>query len=121
MHNVEREEAARFAERLQQACEQAGLPNERGWIAKIGRMAEVSHTAVRKWLNGEQIPSNERCILLAKRLQVNASWLYSGQGDMRETDLNSDEWHLIKRYRCADQRGRYMINQVADLQASPPS
>lgn len=120
MHNVEREEAARFAERLQQACEQAGIPDERGRIAKIGRLAGVSHTAVRKWFNGEQIPSTERCILLARQLRVNASWLYSGQGDIRESDLSSDEWRLIKRYRCADQRGRYMINQVADLQASQP-
>ena len=120
MHNVERDEAARFAERLQHACEQAGIPDERGRFAKIERMAEVSHTAVRKWFNGEQIPSNERCILLARRLRVNASWLYSGQGDMRESNLNSDEWLLIKRYRCADQRGRYMISQVADLQSSPP-
>ena len=40
MHNVERDEAARFAERLQHACEQAGIPDERGRFAKIGRMAE---------------------------------------------------------------------------------
>lgn len=121
MHNVEREEAARFAERLQQACEQAGIPDERGRIAKIGRLAGVTHTAVRKWFNGEQIPSTERCIILAKKLRVNACWLYSGQGDIRENDLSSEEWQLIKRYRRADQRGRHMIYQIADLQSSSPS
>ncbi len=105
-----------FADRLELALAGAGIPAVRGRLQRLADAAGGSHTAARKWLHGEQIPDNEKIVILAKWLRVNASWLQSGQGSMKESNLDDDEWAIVRAYRSADLRGKRTIKMIADAQ-----
>lgn len=75
-----------FSSRLRGALEQAGVQtssptrfalefNLRYW----GR--PVTPQAVRKWISGNAIPSQEKIVALAKWLNVSAEWLRFGEGE----------------------------------------
>ena len=75
-----------FSSRLRGALEQAGVQtssptrfalefNLRYW----GR--PVTAQAVRKWISGNAIPSQDKIIALAKWLNVSAEWLRFGEGE----------------------------------------
>lgn len=76
-----------FSSRLRGALEQAGVQttsptrfalefNLRYW----GR--PVTTQAVRKWISGNAIPSQDKIVALAKWLNVSAEWLRFGEGNM---------------------------------------
>lgn len=68
----------------------------------------VTQQAVRKWLNGEAIPSHDKILALADWLNVGADWLEYGKSGAASPALQqvmpayrnvlSDE-ELVKRYR----------------------
>lgn len=75
-----------FGNRLLEALEQAGVQarsptrlalefNLRYW----GR--PVTTQAVRKWISGKAIPSQDKVMVLAKWLNVSAEWLRFGEGN----------------------------------------
>lgn len=76
-------EAQQFSQRLRQAMEHAGYQvrpvvlerefNLRYW----GR--SVSFQAVRRWLQGEAVPTQDRLQVLAEWLGVDAHWLRFGE------------------------------------------
>lgn len=78
-----------FAQRLRQALDHAGIPDDRqrrGWVAKT---FGVSVETARKWLVGESIPATKRIPLIAERLGVRGEWLLTGQGPMLEEPRHS--------------------------------
>jgi transcriptional regulator with XRE-family HTH domain len=76
-------EAKRFSERLKQSMTDAGYEvrpvvlerefNQRSW----GR--SVSFQAVRRWLQGEAVPTQDRLQVLAEWLGVDPHWLRFGE------------------------------------------
>lgn len=76
-------EAIKFSIRLRQAIEEAGYEirpiiverefNQRYW----GR--SVSFQAVRRWLNGDAMPTQDKLEVLAEWLQVDSHWLRFGE------------------------------------------
>ncbi|MGK8226320.1 MULTISPECIES: LexA family transcriptional regulator [Enterobacteriaceae] len=73
-----------FAQRLAQACKEAGL-DEHGRGMAIARALNVSSKGVSKWFNAEALPRQEKINALAKYLKVDVVWLQhgvaSGKGD----------------------------------------
>ena len=55
----------------------------RAFNARAEGCAVTSHAA-RKWLVGEAIPTQERILVIAKWLNVNASWLRFGEAENAE-------------------------------------
>lgn len=73
-----------FARRLEEAVVNMGaaIPGYReGRHTVIARKLDVSPEAVRKWFAGEAAPRARTMAALAKFLDVDAGWLYSGNGD----------------------------------------
>jgi hypothetical protein len=73
-----------FARRLNEAVDNMGaaVPGYReGRHTVISRKLGVSPEAVRKWFAGESAPRWKTMVALAKFLDVDAGWLYSGSGE----------------------------------------
>lgn len=51
----------------------------------------ISVHAVRKWLLGEAIPTQEKIRVLSDWLGVSASWLRFGEPDLRDSDFSPGE------------------------------
>ena len=94
-----------FSSRLRGALEQAGVQtssptrfalefNLRYW----GR--PVTAQAVRKWISGNAIPSQDKIIALAKWLNVSAEWLRFGEGEANGG--NSGVTQEIPAYHAQD-------------------
>lgn len=66
-----------FAQRLAQACKEAGL-DEHGRGMAIARALDLSSKGVSKWLNAESLPRQEKMNALAKFLNVDVVWLQHG-------------------------------------------
>lgn len=77
-----------FSKRLNQAAEEYGDPL-RGRRAKIARRVGVSGQAVRKWLNGESIPSMWHLSELSAFYRVSAQWLLTGTGPKTVAEMES--------------------------------
>ncbi|NEX59482.1 helix-turn-helix domain-containing protein [Noviherbaspirillum galbum] len=63
----------------------------------------VTVAAVRKWLVGESVPTQEKIQSLAAVLDVSPEWLRFGTGPMISSDspgrLNEEELELLQNYR----------------------
>ena len=66
-----------FAQRLAQACKEAGL-DEHGRGMAIARALSLSSKGVSKWFNAESLPRQEKMNALAKFLNVDVVWLQHG-------------------------------------------
>ncbi|EDH7841918.1 phage repressor protein C [Salmonella enterica subsp. enterica serovar Kentucky] len=66
-----------FAQRLAQACKEAGL-DEHGRGIAIARALDVSSKGVSKWFNAESLPRQEKMNDLANFLKVDVVWLQHG-------------------------------------------
>ncbi len=90
-------EAQRFSERLKQSMQAAGYElrpivlerefNLRYW----GR--SVSFQAVRRWLQGEVIPTQDRLQVLAEWLGVDAHWLRFGEKLVVAVNERPAQWN----------------------------
>lgn len=69
----------KFSDRLRQACRIAGV--EWGQTAIAEALGVAKQTADR-WM-GESMPRADQLFMIADRLQVDARWLATGQGEMR--------------------------------------
>lgn len=67
-----------FAQRLAQACKDAGL-DEHGRGMAIARALKLSSKGVSKWFNAESLPRQEKMNALAAYLNVDVVWLQHGK------------------------------------------
>ncbi len=70
-----------FTERFTLALDEAGYADHRQ--KDLGRLFGVSAQAVKKWLNGESLPTAERAPLVAEILGVRRAWLLDNEQPMR--------------------------------------
>lgn len=90
------DEKVEFSQRLQQAMSDAGYPlrptilerefNTRYW----GRPITVQ--AVRRWLNGEAIPSQDKLQILAEWLKIEPQTLRFGADSIRSVREKKSRW-----------------------------
>jgi DNA-binding XRE family transcriptional regulator len=74
-----------FADRLNEVLDEAGMPEKfDGRQVALAKIFDVSQKGARKWLEGEGLPTLERCIEIATHFGVNTEWLVSGRGPKRD-------------------------------------
>jgi hypothetical protein len=59
-----------------------------GSMASIARRCGFSEGAVRSWRDGQSDISRERCVVMARTLNVSLLWLITGEGPMRPEAFN---------------------------------
>jgi len=74
-----------FSERLNLCLDKEGFPpKHRGRIRLLSEMVGLTHRGASKWVNGQSTPPARKYPLLAKQLNVNETWLRTGDGFMYE-------------------------------------
>ena len=77
---------SQFSDRLNQSLDKEGFPpKNRGRIQLLAEMVGLTHRGASKWVNGESTPPAKKFPLLAQKLNVNETWLRTGEGNMSET------------------------------------
>ena len=84
-----------FAERLDLACKNKGLPNK-GRGKQIADILKLTPKAVSKWFNAETMPSAANTYVLADFLGVTPEWLTFG--DVKNFDKNAAFVEVIKSF-----------------------
>lgn len=119
--NQAREE---FSKRLRKAFQDKGFG-----IESPTRLAEtfsdnydgrrVSQQAVRKWLNGEAIPSHDKIKALAAWLEVSPHWLHYGEGGGAGHAVQQPAYRnplpdqeLLRRYRKLNSRQQQAVAEI---------
>ena len=115
-----------FSKRLRQAFQDSGVDiKSPTWLASEfndrypGR--RVTQQAVRKWLNGEAIPSQDKVVVLADWLRVGTESLRFGKPDgvaniteqaaaLYRSALSDQE--LIKRYRKLNRSQQQIVTEM---------
>ncbi len=86
------DEKEAFANRLNQALNDSGYPVKgENRQAIVGKIFGVTQKAARKWLEGEGMPTLERCIIISKQLDVNFEWLMTGRSENDPEDDSINE------------------------------
>ena len=78
-----------FSRRFRQALNEAGYKKTQ--LKELGSLFEVSSQAVRKWLNGDALPSSSRAPQIAMKLGVRRAWLLDGEPPIRSIELKVNE------------------------------
>ncbi len=78
-----------FSKRFRQALTEAG--HNETQLHELGSLFEVSGQAVRKWMNGEAIPTSTHAPEIALKLGVRRAWLLDGEPPMRSIQLEVRE------------------------------
>jgi 3-deoxy-D-arabino-heptulosonate 7-phosphate (DAHP) synthase class II len=108
--SIGKEERLKFSSRLRESLYKAGYDDKsptklRRAYLFIDPNANVSVHAVRKWLIGDSIPTQNKMKLLAKWLNVSAEWLRFGEAaeqhstENRTDILRSHEILLLSQIR----------------------
>ena len=72
-----------FAERLTACLDKENFPPKNyGRIQLLAEMVGLSHRGASKWLNGQTSPPASKYAALAKKLNVDETWLRTGEGGM---------------------------------------
>ena len=80
----------------------------------------VSIHAVRKWLVGESIPTQEKLKSLAAWLAVSVNWLRYGDEAQPPSDdpLAPAEWRFIQDFRCLSDAERERLSALIRVMVS---
>lgn len=85
--NDSREVRLAFSRRLNEALDDMGLPpKHQGRQTQAATLFKITQKGVRKWLEGEAIPSTDRWPDVAAKAKVNINWLFFGQGAKRGSE-----------------------------------
>lgn len=110
------DERLHFSDRLRAALIAANQPTGPSAFARAYNLradgAAVTTYGVRKWLNGEAIPTHEKILILAKWLHVHASWLRFGEAENGQYELAPLTGQQLSTEQLA------LIDDVAALPAS---
>jgi transcriptional regulator with XRE-family HTH domain len=107
-----------FAQRLEKACERAGVPYRQ---SAIGKLLELNRQTVDTWMNGS-LPRADVLYRLADALKVDARWLATGHGDMVEKPElkgNGDISDLVDRYVASSPRWQLSLRLLSHVATQP--
>lgn len=108
-----------FAARFRKALKELGYSyNEQ---KKMERLFGVSGQAVRKWAEGQAMPTSSRMPLVAEILGVRRSWLEDGEEPMYPVvaatsheafSMSSKEVELVQEYRKLPPKAQKMVQEL---------
>ncbi|MDB5727723.1 MAG: hypothetical protein JWQ00_928 [Noviherbaspirillum sp.] len=124
-------ERSEFSSRLREALRREGYPESATRLAREfnSRFAgnPVSVHAVRKWLMGEAIPTQEKLRLLSQWFGVSAEWLRFGTGELkvriRRRELSpfhstlAHDVTVLDEYKHLNENGRRIVCEIIRLLA----
>lgn len=115
-----------FAERFKLALDEAGFDDYKELSAMFG----VTAQAVRKWRDGEAIPTAEHAPVVAEKLGVRRAWLLDGELPMRprvldmseknpnyaadSLSISKDEFKFLSDYRSLPHSMRVALGQLLE-------
>jgi len=70
---------AAFANRLQQACDEAGVPDGRQRVIAVATHFGVARETARLWFAGRALPELSRLIEIAEEYRCSLDWLAMGR------------------------------------------
>lgn|GEM_PF-5723531 len=107
--------------RIEPLMQELGLnPTSLSLNATGGRSRDLVRNWQRSIKDGKEPSARmESVALIAAALGVSDVWLATGQG--QKDTLNDEERRLIEAYRAADDRGKRMLQALADQAADQPS
>ncbi len=120
------DERVDFADRLCSALIAAHQPTGPSAFARAYNLradgAAVTSHAARKWLRGEALPTQEKVLILARWLNVHASWLRFGDaengmyqlGNIGEQALTSEQLVLINDVISLPPSSQVIIRDMVD-------
>lgn len=114
-----------FAKRLNEVCDDMGIPPKgENRQSIIGGLFEVTQKGARKWLEGESIPSYERCIDICNWAKINYEWLMSGHGQKKQGqnpyfDKDSPEDIVLKIMQCMENYDKGIVVKIITSLAKP--
>ncbi|WP_266183925.1 helix-turn-helix domain-containing protein [Dyella humicola] len=116
---------AGFAERLQEACDAADIPEGRARSGTLALRFGVTTEAVRQWLHGRALPEVSRLTEMAEELECSLDWLVLGRlpsaGQVREPGgayktLSPQERAVVSAMRKLNARRRGgLVQLLADI------
>lgn len=113
------QERIAFSDRLKRSLRAAKCPTGASDFAQQFNLradgASVSVYAVRKWLNGEAIPTQDKMHIIARWVGVSSQWLRYGEQDGAAGDAGSldlRDLRLINDIRLLDETERKVIEQM---------
>lgn len=123
-------EQERFADRLNQAL--AAARYQPAGASRIARefnlrfpdLAVTVH-AVRKWLKGEAIPTQDKLVALAQWLGVRADWLRYDDGDQNTGDrsaaqqFSGEELRLLRDFQRLDSDRKRIVDEIIQILLRP--
>ena len=78
-----------FISRLQEICDDMGMPQGRGRPTLLAKQFNVTPNAARKWFLGLGFPEMELALEIANWASVNVNWLLQGSGLKRGTIVDT--------------------------------
>ncbi len=122
-NKLELREQQSFALRLRAALASADVPVNVAEVWKrfnsLSNDPPVTKHAVRKWLMGESIPTQQRMKVLSAWLKVDSTWLRFGEELAQDENkqLSVDEQMLVKSYRRLPERERQKLLSLVQTMA----
>jgi transcriptional regulator with XRE-family HTH domain len=119
-----RTEQERFSDRLNQALAEANYPKAgasliaREFNLRFPDMAVTVH-AVRKWIKGEAIPTQDKLVALAQWLGVKADWLrYDGDEPAAESNsphFSGEDLRMLRDFQRLSGERKHMVDQIIQI------
>ena len=118
-------EQERFAQRLNQALDEARY--QHAGASRIAREFNlrfpdkaVTVHAVRKWIKGEAIPTQDKLLALAQWLGVRADWLrFNGAEPAIESvhpsGFNGEDLRLLRDFQRLSSERKHIVDQIIQL------
>lgn len=112
---------AGFADRLQEACDAADIPEGRGRSRALATRFGITPEAARQWLHGNTVPEVGRLLELVEELECSLDWLLLGRlpssGQVREPGgayktLSPQERAVVGAMRKLNARRRVGLVQL---------
>jgi transcriptional regulator with XRE-family HTH domain len=119
-----RTEQERFSERLNEALAAANY--RRAGASLIARefnlrfpdMAVTVH-AVRKWIKGEAIPTQDKLVALAQWLGVKADWLrYDGEvpsGELKSQQFSGEDLRMLRDFQRLGSERKRIVDEIIQV------
>lgn len=122
---IAHDERVNFSDRLRSALVDAQQPYSPSSFARAYNLradgASVTSHAARKWLRGEALPTQEKILILARWLNVHASWLRFGDAEntafahaSEGADISNAQRVLLNDISSLDPDAQVVVRELVD-------
>ncbi|MFZ7223446.1 helix-turn-helix domain-containing protein [Avibacterium avium] len=92
-------------------------------IVQVSEITGISYSTLQNYLRGVREPNVENLSKLSIHLNINLSWLLTGQGEMfiggsSTNNLTQQEQALLEDYRESNEQGKEAIEKTASALAT---